>query len=80
MGAMMTARGDDEGEIRMTARVHEVEPGVIEGDYTIEPPEAADPAAEYVRRFATEAEARAWLEAMARTHGVEPAGLIWVQD
>ena len=76
----MTGRGDEELGIRMTARVHEVEPGVIEGDYTIEPPEEADPDAEYVRRFATEAEARAWLRAMAATHGVDPADLVWVED
>ena len=80
-GAAMTGRqGDEEAGIRMTARVHEVEPGVIEGDYTIEPAEAAEADAEYVRRFATEAEARAWLQGMARAHGVGPADLVWVQD
>lgn len=76
----MTRGSDDEDGIHMTARLHEVEPGVIEGDYTIEPPEEADPNAEYVRRFATEAEARAWLQAMARAHGVDPADLVWVED
>ena len=77
---MVERLGEEATEIRMTARIHRVEPGVIEGDYTIEPPDAADPDAEYVRRFATEAEARAWLEATARAHGVEPAALVWVQD
>ncbi len=76
----MSRSGDDEGAIRMTARVHEVEPGVVEADYTIEPPIEADADVEYVRRFATEAEARAWLAAMAGQHGVAPAALIWVRD
>lgn len=76
----MPGRTGDEAEIRMTARIHEVEPGVIEGDYTIEPPEAADPHAEYVRRFATASAARDWLQAMARLHGVDPARLIWIRD
>ena len=49
----MSRSGDDEGAIRMTARVQEIEPGVIEADYTIEPPIEADADAEYVRRFAT---------------------------
>lgn len=76
----MSRSGDDEGAIRMTARVQEIEPGVIEADYTIEPPIEADADAEYVRRFATQAEARSWLEAMAGQHGVAPAALIWVRD
>ena len=75
----MERRVEEEAGIRMTARIHEVEPGVIEADYTIEPPEAAEADAEYVRRFATEAEARAWLQAMAGAHGVDPTDLVWVQ-
>ena len=76
----MERRVEEEAGIRMTARIHEVEPGVIEADYTIEPPIEADADAEYARRFATEAEARSWLEAMAGRHGVAPAALIWVRD
>ena len=76
----MERRVEEEAGIRMTARIHEVEPGVIEADYTIEPPEAAEADADYVRRFATEAEARAWLQAMAGAHGVDPTDLVWVQD
>ena len=76
----MSRAGDDEGAIRMTARVHEIEPGVVEADYTIEPPIEADADTEYVRRFATEAEARAWLEAMAGQHGVASGALVWVRD
>ena len=76
----MSRRSDDEDGIRMTARIHDVEPGVVEGDYTIEPPDAADPNAEYVKRFATEAEARVWLQAMASAHDVDLTDVIWVQD
>jgi hypothetical protein len=80
MERRMERRGEEEAGIRMTARTHEVEPGVIEADYTIEPPEAAEADAEYVRRFVTEAEARAWLQTMARAHGVDSTDLVWVQD
>ena len=76
----MERRVEEEAGIRMTARIHDVEPGVVEADYTIEPPEAAEADAEYVRRFAAEAEARAWLQAMAAAHGVDPTDLVWVQD
>ena len=48
--------------MRMTARVRKIEDGVFEADYTIEPAEELTADSDYMRRFATEAEARAWLQ------------------
>ena len=66
--------------MRMTARIYEIEPGVIDGDFTIEPPEEADADSEYARRFTTKAEARAWLEAMARARDIDPGEVVWVES
>ena len=70
----------EEAETRMTARVHKVEEGVYEADYTIEPPEELTPTTEYDKRFATDAEARAWLAQMAALRSVEVADIVWIGD
>ncbi|MFL5334881.1 MAG: hypothetical protein ACJ8H8_17240 [Geminicoccaceae bacterium] len=62
----------------MTARIHEVEEGVYEADFTIEPTEDLTPTTEYDRRFATEAEARAWLARMAETRAIDVAEIEWI--
>ena len=64
----------EESEIRMTARIHKVEAGVYEADFTIEPTEELTPTTEYDRRFATEAEARAWLSQMAESRAHRRCG------
>ena len=70
----------EEAETRMTARVHKVEEGVYEADYTIEPTEELTPTTEYDKRFATDAEARAWLAQMAALRSVEVADIVWIGD
>jgi hypothetical protein len=67
-----------ERETRMTARLHKVEEGVYEADYTIEPTEPLTPTTEYDRRFATETEARTWLERMAETRSIDVAEIVWL--
>ena len=66
--------------MRMTARVRKIEEGVFEADYTVEPAEELTADTEYMHRFATEAEARAWLQGKAAEHEIEPAELFWVSD
>ena len=66
--------------MRMTARVRKIEDGVFEADYTIEPAEELTADSDYMRRFATEAEARAWLQGKAAEHEIEPAEVFWVSD
>lgn len=68
----------EESETRMTARVHKVEEGVYEADFTIEPAEELTPTSEYDQRFATEAEARAWLAQMAETRSIDVAEIVWL--
>ncbi len=70
----------EEAEIRMTARIHKVEEGVYEADYTIEPAEELTPTTEYDKRFATDAEARAWLAQMAALRSVAVADIVWIGD
>ena len=69
---------DKEHETRMTARIHKVEEDVYEADFTIEPTEDLTPTTEYDRRFATEAEARAWLARMAETRAIDVAAIVWI--
>ena len=64
----------------MTARIYEIEPGVIDGDYTIEPPEEADAESEYARRFTTKAEARAWLDAYTALSNADRARSLEADD
>jgi hypothetical protein len=71
---------DKERETRMTARVHKVEEGVYEADFTIEPAEELTPTTEYDKRFTTEAEARAWLAQMAESRGIAITEIIWIPD
>ena len=70
----------EEQETRMTARVHKVEEGVYEADYTMEPAEKLTPTTEYDKRFATDAEARAWLAQMAALRSVDVADIVWIGD
>ena len=72
---MMT---DKKHETRMTARIHKVEESVYDADFTIEPTEDLTPTTEYDRRFATEAEARAWLAQMAETRAIDVAEIVWI--
>ena len=70
----------EEAETRMTARIHKVEEGVYEADYTIEPAEKLMPTTEYDKRFATDAEARVWLAQMAALRSVDVADIVWIGD
>ena len=63
----------------MTARIQKIEDGVFEADYTIEPAEDLTPDSEYMCRFATEAEARAWLAGKAAEHDVATNEVVWVE-
>ena len=67
-----------DSETRMTARIQNVEEGVYEADFTIEPTEELTPTTEYDRRFATEAEARAWLTQMAEARSVDISEIVWL--
>jgi hypothetical protein len=69
-----------EATTRMTARIREIEPGVIEADYTLEPPRMADAEVEYTKRFKDRVAARAWLESMAVAHAVVPVDVMWIED
>lgn len=66
--------------MRMTARIQKIEDGVYEADYTVEPTEELTATTEYVHRFPTDAEARAWLEGKAREHDVHMSEVVWVED
>lgn len=66
--------------MRMTARIQKIEDGVFEADYTVEPAEALTEATEYVHRFPTQTEARAWLERKAADHEVPMRDVVWVED
>lgn len=68
----------EESAQRMTARIHKVEEGVYEADFTIEPAEDLTPTTEYDKRFASEAEARRWLELMAEVRAIDVAEIIWI--
>ena len=66
--------------MRMTARIQKIEDGVFEADYTVEPAEELTETTEYVHRFPTRAEARAWLEGKVREHDVDMIEVVWVED
>lgn len=66
--------------MRMTARIRKIEDGVFEADYTVEPAEELAESTEYVHRFPTRAEARAWLEGKAAAHEVHLSEVVWVED
>ncbi len=66
--------------MRMTARIQKIEDGVFEADYTVEPAEELTETTEYVHRFPTQTEARAWLEGKAREHDVHTSEVVWVED
>ena len=68
----------DDSAQRMTARTPQVEEGVYEADFTNEPPEELTPTTEYDKRFASEAEARRWLELMAEVRAIDVAEIIWI--
>lgn len=64
----------------MTARIQKIEDGVYEADYTIEPAEEVTPDSQYVRRFTTRAEARAWLEQQAGNREIAADEVVWIED
>ena len=66
--------------MRMTARVRKIEDRSVRSRLTIEPAEELTADSDYMHQFATEAEARAWLQGKAAEHEIEPAEVFWVSD
>lgn len=64
----------------MTARIQRIEDGVYEADHTIELAEEVTPDSQYVRRFTTRGEARAWLERQAKGREIAANEVVWIEN
>lgn len=62
--------------MRMEAWVEEIEPGVLEAGYTLEP-RATVTTTERVERFESKVAARQWVVDTAKLHGIERASICW---